>query len=155
MTEESLEELEAAFAGWRKNKRNAREPVPKALWEQTLRAAEIHGALAVSRVTKIQRSRIVERVEKSKSTGGLRCEADASSRSCNGSADSTGRRSLVKSKGTTMPHFSRVSISAPSVPGCPVAEVETASGLKLRIFVQTQEMLNLLSSLCSTSGGAR
>ena len=154
MTEESLEELGAAFAGWRKSKRNAREPVPKALWEQTQRAAEIHGALAVSRVTKIQRSRIVERVEKSKSTGGLRCEADASSRSCKGSGDSTGRRSQVKSKGTAVPRFSRVSLSAPSVPGCPVAEVETAAGVRLRVFVQTEEMLNLLSSLCST-GGAR
>lgn len=122
MSEVSLEELGSAFASWRKNKRNTREPVPKVLWAQTLRAVEIHGALAVSQVTKIQRSRIVERAEKG------------------------------KGKAMTVPVFSRVSISPPSVPGSPVAEVETAGGLKLRVFVQTQEILNLLSSLCSARG---
>ncbi len=122
MTEESLEELRGAFENWRKNKRNAREPVPEALWARTLRAVEIHGALAVSRVTKIQRSRIVERAEKG------------------------------QSKGEAEPRFSRVSLSAPSVAVGSIAEVETAGGLKLRIFIQTQEMLNLLSSLCSTGG---
>ena len=124
MSEVSLEELGSAFANWRQNKRNSQEPVPKALWAQTLRAVEIHGAAAVSQVTKIQRSRIVERAEKG------------------------------KGKAETVPVFSRVSISPPSVPGSPVAEVETALGLKLRIFVQTDEMVKLLLTLCS-SGGAR
>jgi hypothetical protein len=124
MSEVSLEELGSAFETWRKNKRNAREAVPKALWAQTLRAIEKHGAHAVSQVTKIQRSRIVERAEKG------------------------------KGKAVTVPVFSRVSISPPSVPGSPVAEVETAKGLKLRIFVQTDEMVKLLLTLCS-SGGAR
>jgi hypothetical protein len=59
MSEVSLEELGTAFANWRQNKRNTREPVPKALWAQTLLAAKKHGAHAVSQVTKIQRSRIV------------------------------------------------------------------------------------------------
>lgn len=122
MTEESLAELVSAFENWRKNKRNARDPVPKELWVRTLRAVEIHGALSVSRATKIQRSRIVERAEK-------------------------GKRQAMG-----VPRFSRVSISAPSVGVNPIAEVETAGGLKLRVFVQTQEMLNLLSSLCSARG---
>lgn len=122
MAEVLLEELGSVFEKWRRNKRNAREPVPKALWEQTLRATEIHGALAVSQVTKIQRSRILERAQKG----------------------------VEKAK--AVPGYSLVSISAPSVLGRPVAEVETASGLKLRIFVQTDEMLKLLSILCSTGG---
>jgi hypothetical protein len=126
MSEVSLEELGSAFETWRKNKRNAQEPVPKALWAQTLRAAEMHGAAAVSQVTKIQRSRIVKRAEKG--------------------------RGKVKAK--TVPAFSRVSISPPSVPGSPVAEVETTLGLKLRIFVQSDEMVKMLLTLCS-SGGAR
>jgi hypothetical protein len=124
MSEVSLEELGSAFEAWRKNKRNAREPVPQALWEQTLLAVEKHGTLAVSQVTKIQRSRIVERAEKG------------------------------KGKAMTVPVFSRVSISTPSLPGSPVAEVETAMGLKFRIFVQTDEMVKLLLTFCS-SGGAR
>jgi len=126
MSEVSLEELGSAFASWRQNKRNSQEPVPKALWAQTLRAVEIHGAAAVSQVTKIQRSRIVKRAEKGR----------------------------VKGKAKTVPAFSRVTISPPSVPGSPVAEVETALGLKLRIFVQTDEMVKMLLTLCS-SGGAR
>lgn len=130
MSEVSLEELGLAFEIWRKNKRNAREAVPKALWAQTLVAVEKHGALAVSQVTKIQRSRIVERAEKGKAKGKGKCKAK------------------------TVPVFSRVSISPPSVPGSPVAEVETALGLKLRIFEQTDEMVKLLLTLCS-SGGAR
>jgi hypothetical protein len=124
MSEVSLEELGTAFASRRQNKRNSREPVPKALWAQTLRAVEIHEAAAVSQVTKIQRSRIVKRAEKD------------------------------KGKAMTVTVFSRVTISPPSVPGSPVAEVETALGLKLRIFVQTDEMVKLLLTLCS-SGGVR
>jgi len=123
MTEVSLEELGSAFETWRKNKRNAREAVPKALWAQTLVAVEKHGALAVSQVTKIQRSRIEERAEKG------------------------------QGKPKRVPAFSCVSISPPSVPGSPVAEVETALGLKLRIFVQTDEMVKLLLTLCSSGGG--
>lgn len=124
MSEVSLEELGSEFASWRQNKRNSREPVPKALWRQTLRAVEIHGAAAVSQATKIQRSRIVERAKKG------------------------------KGKAKTVPAFSRVSISPPSVPGSPIAEVETALGLKLRIFVQSDEMVKLLLTLCA-SGGTR
>lgn len=132
MSEVSLEELGSAFASWRQNKRNTREPVPKALWAQTLRAVEIYGAAAVSRVTKIQCSRIVERAEKGNAKGKVK----------------------GKGKAMTVPAFTRVSISPPSVPGSPVAEVETTFGLKLRIYVQTDAMDKLLLTLCS-SGGTR
>jgi hypothetical protein len=128
MSEVSLEELGTSFASWRKNKRNSREPVPQALWAQTVLDVEEHGVHAVSQVTKIQRSRIVDRSEKSKAKG----------------------------KGTvpamTVPAFSRVLISSPSVPSSPVAEVETAMGLKLRIFEQTEEKVKLLLTLCSIGG---
>jgi hypothetical protein len=52
------------------------------------------------------------------------------------------------------PVFSRLEIPAPSATPCPIAEVETVTGLKLRIFTPTQEMLGLLSSLCGI-GDAR
>jgi len=128
MNEESLKELAAAFERWRKNKRMSREPVPKALWEQAIRATSEHGTQAVARATEVQHSRIVERINKASNCSGV------------------------------VPAYSRISIEAPSVPQsatatrCPIAEVETAGGLKLRVFEQTQEILNLLSSLCSTGG---
>jgi len=124
MTEESLDELAGAFENWRKNRRNLREPVPKVLWEQAMGAIEVHGAKAVAHATKIQRSRIVERAKK------------------------------APKRGPDVPAYSRVSIAAPSMPGCPIAEVETAAGLKLRVFVQTHETLGLLSSLCCNRGGS-
>ena len=122
MKEVTLTELTAAFSKWRKNRRNLREPVPKALWEQTIRAIEVHGDQAVARATKFQRSRILERAKK------------------------------ATNRSTDVPAYSRVSIAAPSEPGCPIAEVETASGMKLRVFVQTRETLELLTSLCSDGG---
>jgi hypothetical protein len=124
MTEESLAELATAFENWRKNRRNLREPVPQALWEQTIRAIDVHGDHAVAQATKLQRSRIVERAKKS------------------------------KNRGTEVPAYSRVSIAAPSEPGCPIAEVETAAGVKLRVFVQTRETVELLTSLCSDRGAS-
>lgn len=124
MTEATLEELGTAFETWRKHRRNIREPVPKTLWEQVTRAIDTYGAHAVAQATKLQRSRIVERAKKG------------------------------QVQGRKVPTYSRVSVSAPSVPGCPIAEVETAAGVKLRIFVQTGETLKLLSSLFVERGGS-
>ena len=53
-----------------------------------------------------------------------------------------------------VPTFSRMEIVAPAVAARPVAEIETASGLKVRLFTQTDEALQLVSSLCG-SGAAR
>lgn len=47
-----------------------------------------------------------------------------------------------------MPAFSRLEISIPAVSNQPIAEIETATGLKLRFFVQTRETLSLLSAAC-------
>jgi hypothetical protein len=52
-----------------------------------------------------------------------------------------------------MPSFSRVELAAPAASTRPFAEVETGAGLKLRLFVQTEETLRLLSSLCGVGGG--
>ena len=47
--------------------------------------------------------------------------------------------------------FTSVEIPSPSATS-PLAEVETATGLKLRVFAQTPETLGLLSSLCGLGG---
>jgi len=119
MKVDSLNELKAAFDRWRSKKRYIRERVPDELWERALRASNVHGMTGVARATKIELSRLSERGKRSKT--------------CRASAVAT---------------FSRLEIPAPSTTPCPIAEVETATGLKLRVFVQTRETLSLLSSLC-------
>lgn len=125
---DSLKELQAAFERWRRKKRHVREAVPDDLWERAHRAVAVHGLKGVVRATKLERSRFVG-----------------------------ARRGRVKSKeirGASVPSFSRLELTAPPVTTSPFAEVETATGLKLRIFEQTQETLSLLSSLCGI-GDAR
>lgn len=122
MKEYSLDELAAAFGRWRRKKRHIRERVPDELWEQALGATHIHGTKAVARATRIEQYRLVERDKK------------------------------ANTKRATMPTFTRLSITAPSATTYPIAEVETTTGLRLRVFVQTQEMLSLLSSLCGNRG---
>jgi hypothetical protein len=54
-----------------------------------------------------------------------------------------------------VPTFTRVELAAPAeVAARPFAEVETATGLKVRLFIPTDEALKLISSLCGL-GGAR
>jgi hypothetical protein len=53
------------------------------------------------------------------------------------------------------PSYSRVEVVTPAAAALsPFAEVEMPSGIKLRLYSQTQETLGLLSSLC-LAGGAR
>jgi len=47
-----------------------------------------------------------------------------------------------------------VELAAPVVAARPFAEVEMPTGLKIRLFTQTNETLELLSSLCG-AGRAR
>jgi hypothetical protein len=51
-----------------------------------------------------------------------------------------------------VPAFSRLELAAPAVAGRPFVEIETVAGLKLRLFTQTPEALELISSLCSMGG---
>ena len=51
-----------------------------------------------------------------------------------------------------MPAFSRMALAAPAPTVGPFAELETAAGLKLRFFTQTDQTLELLSSLCAAGG---
>jgi hypothetical protein len=127
MEGESLAGLKAAFEEWRSKKRYVREAVPAALLQRARRAAPRHGLGAVARVTKVDQRRLQA-----------------------GSGSRRARRPVA----ARAPVFSRVELAAPSDAARPFAEVETAAGLKLRLFAPTTESLALLSSLFS-SGGVR
>ena len=128
MENESVARLKAAFADWRSKKRHPREAVPADLLERARNAARRHGPAAVARATKVDRGRL-----------------------------KTGQR--ISRGGTTapaarVPAFSRVELAAPALTPRPFAEVEMPTGLKVRLFTQTEAALKLLSSLLGP-GGAR
>ena len=58
MKVDSLDELKAAFAAWRRKKVHAREPMPEELRSRARRAARKHGEKAVVRVTRVERARL-------------------------------------------------------------------------------------------------
>jgi hypothetical protein len=122
MKVDSLDELKAAFGRWRKKKRYIQERVPEELWERALRAVRAHGLTGVARATKLEPARLIARGGKSKRNR------------------------------SSAPTFSRLEVTAPSATPHPIAEVETATGVKLRIFAQTRETLGLVSSLCGMGG---
>ena len=133
MKVDSLDELKAAFAEWRKRKEHAREPMPEELRTRARRATKKHGVTAVVRVTRVERARLFR-------TTPARMKASG--------ATST------KTKDVPRPTFSRLELGVPSVPSLrPIAEVETGSGATLRVFEQTPEILGLLSVVCGFGGG--
>ena len=123
---DTLDKLKADFNKWRKNKRYVREPVPDVLLERARRAVKKHGIPRVAKATKLDRSRL---------TGGRAIES---------------MNDRIQS--TPVPSYSQLDLATPQMKNLPVAEVETPKGLKLRIFTPTQEMLDLLSSMCSPGG---
>ena len=136
MADELLAELGEAFAAWRRRKRHAREAVPGELMARARAAARHHGPAAVSRATRVGRGRLVV------------------VRSGGGETGETEGRSSVAAH--IVPAYSRVEVaaSATAPSARPFAEVETPSGLKVRLFNETGGALGLLSVLVG-AGGAR
>ena len=135
MQMDALAELEYAFAEWRSGKKHARERMPEELLARARRATREHGVTAVVRVTRVERARLFRTA---------RSQAKAPG------AGST----MPRSTPTLVPTFSRLDLSAPwaSRPR-PIAEVETGSGVTLRVFEQTAEMVGLLTAVCGLGGG--
>ena len=131
MKVDSLDELRLAFAGWRRRKKHAREAMPEELLAQARRVAEKHGVKAVVGVTGVERARLFR-------------------------SRPAGRKAQdEKTKGEprSVPTFSRLELSAPSARSPrPIAEVETGSGVTLRMFEQTPELMGLLSAMCGLGG---
>ena len=135
MKVDSLEELETAFAEWRGKKTYAREPMPEELRARAQRAAKKHGLTAVVRVTRVERQRLFG------TQPGI-------------SKAALSPRATPKGVRGSAPRFSRLTLSAPSASSPrPVAEVER-SGVTLRVFEPTPEMMRLLSAACEF-GAAR
>jgi hypothetical protein len=135
MKVDSLDELKSAFEEWRRRKRHVREPMPRELLARARQATKKHGVKAVVGVTRVEQARLF--------------------RSRPAGVKAPGERSR-KPKGVPgsvpVPAFSRLEVSAPSAPKPrPVVEVET-SGVMLRVFEQTPEMMRLLSAVCGFGG---
>jgi len=135
MKVDSLDQLQAAFAAWRGQKKHARESMPEELVARAHRAAKTHGEGAVVRVTGVERGRLFR-------------------------APRPGRKpaQVTRKKGQanprSVPAFTQLELSAPATPGSPrlIAEVETGSGVTLRVFEQTPELVGLLSAVCGLGG---
>jgi len=126
MENESLAKLKVAFEEWRSKKRHAREAVPVDLLKRARAAARRHGPMAVHRATKVDRGRL--KTGHSMSRGGTRAPV------------------------ARVPAFSRVELAAPASTSGPFAEVEMPTGLKVRLFTQTDAALELLSSILGPAG---
>ena len=131
MKVDTLEELKAAFEGWRSKKRHLREAVPAELRERVHRAIDAYGLGVVVRVTKLEPSRL-------KAEHGRR------------PASRTRKRS-----GAMAPSYSRMELAPPLVAERAFAEVETPAGVKVRLFGATAETMGLVTSLLAMAGGTR
>lgn len=138
MKVDSLKDLESAFANWRRGKKHVREAMPEELLARARRAVNKHGLKAVVRATRVERARL------------FRNEL-AGRRARRGRTSKKPRRTKTVSRG--VPGFSRLELCAPSEPVVrPLAEVDTGTGVRLRVFEQTPEMLRLLSAACGFGG---
>lgn len=123
--DESLAKLKVDFAEWRSRKRYVREAIPVELVQRARAATRRHGSAAVYRVTKVEPSRLKD----------------------------AGRSRVAKrAPAPSVPTYSRVELAAPATASRPFAEVETSTGLKVRLFAVTDETLGLLSSLLGAGG---
>ena len=124
---ESLDQLKNAYANWRKKKRHVREAVPAELLEPTCRAATRFGTSQVSRAINMDWERMSNKI----------------SRNSSGSCKKNG----------APPAYSRLELLPPALSiNQPLAEIESPSGMKLRIYSVGPEALALLSSFCRTGG---
>jgi hypothetical protein len=131
MKVDTLDELRVAFRRWRRAKRHVREAVPDELLVRARRAAEAYGERDVVRAIRMERSRLFRRRQ-----------------------DEGAKAGLTAARPTALPAFSRLTLASPVVGAQPMAELETPSGVKLRVFVESPAMVGLLSGLCGRGGAA-
>ena len=136
MRVDSLVKLRSMVRSWRSQKKSYREPVPGDLLERVRRATTVHGVGAVIRATGIQHRHLIEK-------GGAKTEvAPHRPRKADGQCLKGGRR--IENVQTS-PSYSRIEFSG--APTRPLAEAETPSGVKVRLFAITPETIGLLSVL--------
>lgn len=130
MKVDSLSELRAAFAAWRRGKRHVREAVPEGLLERARRGVEVHGVKEVVRAIRVERSRLFRRRPEERPATAL----------------------VLPAAPPAIPVFSRLELPRLSGGAAPIAELETPAGLKLRVFADSAAMVGLLSRLCGMGG---
>jgi hypothetical protein len=131
MKVDSLNELTVAFAEWRRGKRHVREAVPDRLLERARRGAEVHGVKEVVRAVRLERSRLFRNRPEERSAQAL----------------------TMRPAQPVIPAFSRLELPPPPCGAVPIAELETPTGLKLRVFAESAAMVGLVASLCGMGGG--
>lgn len=132
---DALDELEYAFAEWRRGKKHVRERMPRELLAGARRAARKHGVTAVVRVSGVERARLFRTARSRPKAPGV-------------------ASTMPRLTPMSVPTCSRLDLSAPSASTLrPIAEVETRSGVTLRMFEQTAEMVGLLAAVCGLGGG--
>ena len=135
MQVDSLNALKSAFAEWRSKKKHAREPVPEQLLARARHATKVHGVPAVVGVTRVERARLFR------------------AKPARTSEQAPMSRTEPQGEPRSVPAYSRLELSALAASGPrPIAEIETGSGVTLRVFEQTPEMLGLLSAMCGVGG---
>jgi hypothetical protein len=132
MKVDSLNDLKAGFAGWRRGKRHVREAVPDELLERARRVAEVHGVKEVVQAIRVDRLRLF---------GRGRDERPAPAPAL-----------TMPPARPAIPAFSRLELTPPASGGAPIAELETPAGLKLRVFAESNAMVGLLARLCGMGG---
>jgi len=128
MKVDSLNELTVAFAEWRRGKRHVREAVPDRLLERARRGAEVHGVKEVVRAARLERSRLFRHRPEQRPALTMRPAQ------------------------RVIPAFSRLELPPPPSGAAPIAELETPTGLTLRVFADSAAMVRLLASLCGKGG---
>jgi hypothetical protein len=128
MKVDTAEELKAAFEEWRSLKKHPQEAIPEELLDRTRRAIDVHGWSAIRKATRVEKRRV-------------------------GLEEAGGLRPKRRVHHVGVPSFSRVELAAPAMARRPFAEVETSTGLKVRLFASDTETLGFLSALCGVGGG--
>jgi hypothetical protein len=147
MTEKSLFKIRTAVDQWRKAKRYKTEPVPEDILRRARAAVVKHGLAKVVKETGIAYE-VIRRKAAMRATR-VRKKSHQIRRT-------SGREGRSGVDSSSVPSFSRVEISSPQAVRAvnPVMEVETATGLKVRVFSLTPETAEFISALSQGSIGA-
>lgn len=136
MKVDSLQQLEAAFATWRQEKQSRYEKTPLELLIRARQTAKKHGPTAVVQATGIDRKLL-----------GQATLDDA------GETEANDEEVVLEPTAKAAPAYSRLSLSAPTPKSAqPLVEIETAAGVKLRVFESTPEIMNMLAAACDLRG---
>lgn len=135
LVDRELKNLAADFRRWRKRKQHVRERIPDELMKKARQAIPAHGAWLVAQTIGVEHTRLTKGPRPRK--GRAAKQRQASPRPVK----------LLRAPAPPVPAYSRLELPVPSASARPVAEVETAAGVKLKVFEVTPETVSLLSAL--------